>query len=124
MTLKPALLLVAASLAVAACASNDGGRGYDYGRPEPVPEGDLPPLGDMDSVDIDEAPVRGPVTGDCGMENFADLVGQPASMIDQNVLPDPHRVVPHNGVITMDYRPNRLTIRIGENGAVETVACG
>ncbi|MGE0045151.1 MAG: I78 family peptidase inhibitor [Hyphomonadaceae bacterium] len=59
----------------------------------------------------------------CGAERYQSLVGQPRASIDEGALPDPHRIVCHGCAMTMDYRPDRLTIQLGPNEIVESVRC-
>ncbi|CDS06354.1 hypothetical protein LRAMOSA08882 [Lichtheimia ramosa] len=45
-------------------------------------------------------------------------------VIREKDLPKPHRVLPPNGVMTMDYRPDRLNIFVDENRRVNNVNNG
>ena len=82
----------------------------------------LPPLGSAEDVDGGE--VRAPITGTCGMEDLQHFVGQPRVSVPARAMPDNYRVVGPNSVVTMDYRPDRLTVRVDENDVVESLACG
>ena len=70
------------------------------------------------------AEVRGPVTGECGMDGLTALRGRPAAEIDRRSLPANHRILAWDAIITMEYRADRLTIQLAEDGSVETVGCG
>lgn len=61
---------------------------------------------------------------DCPAEAYQVLVGQQASEIDEASLPVPHRIYGPGDAVTMDYRPNRLNIVVGEDGTVVEVKCG
>ncbi|RKQ95531.1 I78 family peptidase inhibitor [Maricaulis maris] len=82
----------------------------------------LPPLGSTEDVDGGE--VRAPITGTCGMENLQHFVGRPRVTVPASAMPENYRVVGPNSVVTMDYRPDRLTVRVDENDVVESLACG
>jgi hypothetical protein len=82
----------------------------------------LPPLGEAEDVGGGE--VTPPITGNCGMESLQHYVGQPRTSVPRSAMPDLYRVVGPNSPVTMDYRPNRLTIRVNDQDVVESMACG
>ena len=92
--------------------------------PEPAarPADALPPLGAAEDVDASE--VRPPITGDCGMEAVQHYVGEPRVDVPRRDMPDNYRVVGPDTPVTMDFRPDRLTIRVDENDIVVSMACG
>ena len=123
--MKTRILLL--SLLLAGCSVTGGGLGGLGGRGEaPAAGGDaapaLPPL-DM-AEDVDPAPVQPPITGSCGMEELQHYVGQPRTSVPLSAMPENFRVVGPDTVVTMDYRPDRLTVRIDENDMVIGMACG
>jgi len=61
---------------------------------------------------------------DCPAEAYQVLVGQRAGEIDRDSLPVPHRMYGPGDAVTMDYRPNRLNIVVGEDDTVIEVKCG
>ncbi|GLK53343.1 MAG: hypothetical protein CMH94_05065 [Oceanicaulis sp.] len=95
-----------------------GNPSADAGNAAPA----LPPL--EDAGDVDANPVRPPITGDCGMEDLQHFVGEPRVNVPRNAMPENYRVVGPDTPVTMDYRPDRLTIRVNENDIVESMACG
>jgi hypothetical protein len=82
----------------------------------------LPPLGDAE--DVNGSGVTPPITGNCGMERVQHYVGQPRTEVPRSAMPDNYRVVGPDDAMTMDYRPDRLTIRVDEQDVVESMACG
>jgi pectin methylesterase-like acyl-CoA thioesterase len=67
-------------------------------------------------------------TGDqmqlCAAEAYQVLVGQPVGGVHTDSLPRPHRVYGQGDPVTMDYRPDRLNIVVGDDGTVAEVKCG
>lgn len=60
----------------------------------------------------------------CGRAAFADLVGQPAPAPDDIDASGPVRIIPHDGLVTMDFLPHRLNVRLDADGTVVSVECG
>lgn len=87
-----------------------------------APASDMPAMGEVQ--DINTAHVQRPITGSCGMENFQHHVGQPRISIDSRTLPANYRVVGRYSRVTMEYIPERLTIRIADDDTVESLTCG
>lgn len=113
------LRVILLSCLVAGCALTTRG---PTSTPPSAGAGDLPPLGAAEDVEGGE--VRAPITGTCGMEDLQHFVGQPRVNVPRSAVPENYRVVGPNSVVTMDYRPDRLTIRVDENDVVESLACG
>jgi hypothetical protein len=90
--LKPVLLPVALSLALAACA--------------PVV---VVPGGDTDA---------------CGASSFQNLVGQHQSVLDGLRFSQPVRIIPEDGVVTMDYSATRLNFQLDGAGRIVRIYCG
>ena len=82
----------------------------------------MPAMGEVQ--DISTAHVQRPITGSCGMEDLQHYVGQPRIAVDARTLPDNYRVVGRYSVVTMEYLPERLTIRIADDDTVESLTCG
>lgn len=59
----------------------------------------------------------------CGRAPYEPLVGTPAADIDRDKLPAHTRVIMPGQMITMDYAPGRLNIRVGPDGRVTEVRC-
>lgn len=73
---------------------------------------------DVSQVVEDEASV------DCPAEQYQVIVGQPFAEVHVSSLPRPHRVYGESDMVTMDYRPDRMNIVVGDNGRVIEVKCG
>jgi hypothetical protein len=63
-------------------------------------------------------------TGQCAAEAYQVLIGQQIGEVHTDSLPRPHRVYSVFDMITQDYRPDRLNVVVGEDGAVVEVRCG
>ncbi|MBW7922212.1 MAG: hypothetical protein H3C51_08955 [Rubellimicrobium sp.] len=59
----------------------------------------------------------------CGAAALEHLVGQPQSVLDGMTFPDGTRILPPGAPMTMDFRPDRLNIFIGEDGLIERLQC-
>ena len=65
----------------------------------------------------------------CDVEKAQSFIGQPADdatvgKMKQATGARTARVVPPNGAVTMDFRPDRLTIATDEGGKITRVSCG
>ena len=60
----------------------------------------------------------------CGLDTYRELVGLTESMLEFVHLPEEHRVLRPETVVTTDYVPTRLNISISENRTVTQVTCG
>ncbi|WP_353173685.1 I78 family peptidase inhibitor [Paracandidimonas soli] len=60
----------------------------------------------------------------CGYSTRQTLVGLPAAEINESSLPPGTRILHPNTAATMDYRLERLNIRVNADGIVESVSCG
>ncbi len=60
----------------------------------------------------------------CPSDAYQVLVGQRIGEIDRASLPVPHRVYGRGDMVTMDYRPDRLNIVVGNDERVQEVKCG
>jgi len=64
----------------------------------------------------------------CGAEKLGAYIGQPASdeviaAITQSRGDKPMRVVTPGMAVTMDYRPDRLNVKVGEDGKISALDC-
>lgn len=108
-------LLAVTAASVAGCVS--------FGGPsEPVVADALPPLGA--AQDIGSSDVQRPITGTCGMEYLQQYVGQPRTHVDRRSMPENYRVLGPDSVTTMEYRQDRLTIRVDADDRIESMTCG
>ncbi|WP_339745797.1 I78 family peptidase inhibitor [uncultured Maricaulis sp.] len=124
--------ILLAGLILAGCAFDlSPGRQRAVPMPEPAatqpvataqPASDMPAMGEVQ--DIGTAQVQRPITGSCGMEALQHYVGQPRIAVDSRTLPDNYRVVGRYSRVTMDFIPERLTIRIADDDTVESLTCG
>ncbi len=104
-------ILLGCALPLAAC-SHDPAGGGSAGR---GPAGDLPPM---------EAP-----SGACRSEPLQAFVGKTAT---QDVLDEARRasgavharVVKPGMAVTMDFRPDRITVGVDDNNRIERINCG
>ena len=74
--------------------------------------------------DAGAGPVPAPQPQPCAAEAYQVLVGQPVGGVHTDSLPRPHRVYGQGDPVTMDYRPDRLNIVVGEDGSIIEVKCG
>lgn len=61
---------------------------------------------------------------ECAAQQFQLLLGQLRDEVDTSTLPVPYRIYGPGDAVTMDYRPDRMNVVIGDDGRVERVACG
>lgn len=59
----------------------------------------------------------------CGAENYYELLGKRASVLETIDLPSTARVLRPDDVITMDFSPDRLTIDIDRSELITSVTC-
>lgn len=59
----------------------------------------------------------------CGAENFQNLLGKRESALVGVNLPDPHRILHPEDIITLDFSPDRLTIDIDGLGLISSITC-
>jgi hypothetical protein len=52
------------------------------------------------------------------------IVGSSISLVNTSSLAETVRVLPPNGIATMDYNPARLNISTDANGIITQVSCG
>lgn len=69
------------------------------------------------------APAR-PDLNTCTSNATHDLVGTPVSLVNTSQLAATVRILPPNGVATMDYNPARLNIATDDRGIITRVSCG
>ncbi|WP_421858297.1 I78 family peptidase inhibitor [Oceanicaulis sp.] len=94
------LVVLVAGLTLTACASSPSMKNPNAGAdpmPEPQP---------------------------CAAEAYQVLVGQPVGGVHTDSLPRPYRVYGPGDAVTMDYRPDRLNIVVGDDGEIIEVKCG
>lgn len=75
-------------------------------------------------IDVSRVDEDGPNERDCPAEQYQILVGQPREEIHVSSLPYPHRVYGERDMVTMDHRPDRMNVVVGDNGRVIEVTCG
>lgn len=67
--------------------------------------------------------VEEPPRDACGAPRYEVLIGQPATVLTDMTFPAGTRIIQPGSAVTMDFRPDRLNIEIGQNQRVEKVAC-
>lgn len=70
-----------------------------------------------------DEPATMPDDDACGASALQHLVGQPQSVLDGMSFPEGTRILPPGAPMTMDFRPDRLNIFIGEDGRIERLQC-
>lgn len=59
----------------------------------------------------------------CHASQFRALMGTPASAIDRSTLPAHTRIISPGMMVTQDFSPERLNIRVGPDGKVASIQC-
>lgn len=103
-------ILLGCALPLAACSHDPAGGSAGRG-----PAGDLPPL---------EAP-----GGECRREPLQAFLGKTASkdVLDEALRASGAvraRVVKPGMAVTMDFRPDRITVAVDDNNRIERINCG
>jgi len=119
MTLRLAALCVCL-FALSACASSPGAHA-DASDPGRQPQ-DGAQTGPGAPVEAPAGPP--PEAGACAADAFQVLIGQPVGEVHQESLPMPHRIYERGDAVTLDHRPDRLNIVVGDGGTVVDVKCG
>jgi hypothetical protein len=110
--MRPSTAVIATSLcailALAACRDQ---------RPAPDPGVIIVPEAEGDAS-------RVPVPDSCGAESWTHVIGRHTDRLDIANLPSPARIIGPDSAVTMDFLPNRLNIRHGEDGIITDITCG
>lgn len=69
-------------------------------------------------------PVEDEMALTCGADQMQNLVGQPLDVLDQRVLPDPHRIIGPDMAVTMDWNPARLNVEHDAARIITQIRCG
>lgn len=72
-------------------------------------------------IAVEEEPDMKP---SCNSEEFEHLLWQPESVLETMKFGSNVRIIRPGMAVTMDFRPDRLNIGIGESGRIERVYCG
>jgi len=83
-------------------------------EPEPTPAPEVPSA----------PPLPTGVDDGCKANDNANLIGMSADQLESTLLLLPTRVIRPNGIVTQDYRPNRLNIHVDDAGTVLRLSCG
>jgi hypothetical protein len=59
----------------------------------------------------------------CHASHFRSLMGTPASAIDRSTLPAHTRIISPGMMVTQDFSPERLNIRVAPDGKVAAIQC-
>lgn len=76
----------------------------------------------MTGPDAEPGPSETPDT--CDAARFGDLIGQDVTALERRLHLGPVRVIRPGDMVTLDFRPERLNIRIDDNDVIESVECG
>lgn len=60
----------------------------------------------------------------CGADRLVALIGTAASDHDFSDPDRPHRIIPPNSAVTMDFRAERLNVDLDEAGQITRFWCG
>ena len=87
------------------------------------------PLLLMTSCAHPDKPAATPPQADCHADRVQDLVGQPRSdalgdKARQRAGARVIRWIPTGAMVTMDYRFDRLDLRLGPDGKISAITCG
>ncbi|MFZ2029448.1 MAG: I78 family peptidase inhibitor [Vitreimonas sp.] len=110
------LVLGAALLLLASCTTPDptyrdlDRMGRDYQRDT---EGTATPQNEQQATAADT----------CHASRFHALIGAPASAIDRSTLPPRTRIISPGMMVTQDFAPERLNIRVAPDGKVAAIQC-
>ncbi len=112
-------LFAATALMMTGCVTSRDGAEQSASRQQAEA---LPPM--MPVEELGSSNVRPPITGSCGMEDLQQYVGRPRTTVSVHVLSARYRILGPNTVTTMDYQPDRLTVRIDARDRIESISCG
>lgn len=73
---------------------------------------------------VAEAPLPPQLEDTCGANDFADLIGQDAAVLEKTLLLGPVRVIRPGDAVTMDFRPDRVNFKIADDETIQTIDCG
>ncbi len=60
----------------------------------------------------------------CGAAGLQGLIGQPQAVLQTMKFGVETRIIEAGMAVTLDHRPERLNILIGETGLIDGVSCG
>ncbi len=60
----------------------------------------------------------------CNSAPYREYVGQPVSVLDDLVIPDPKRIIPMGAPATMDYNPVRVNFDLDAASNITRIWCG
>ena len=70
-------------------------------------------------------PVPAPGNPDtCGASGLSELIGQDAEAVAAGLSGRPIRIIRPGDMVTMDFDPSRINVRLDENDRVDSIACG
>lgn len=83
----------------------------------------LPLLALAACVEPVATPPAEPDTDLCKASALQGLVGQSQTVLKSMLLPAGTRVIGPGDAVTMDFRPDRMNVEIGEDGRIAKIAC-
>ncbi|PYE84284.1 I78 family peptidase inhibitor [Pseudoroseicyclus aestuarii] len=60
----------------------------------------------------------------CGAAEHGDLVGQPVTALERELILGQVRIQRPGDMVTMDFQPERITFHIDEAERISRIACG
>ncbi|MEO0342602.1 MAG: hypothetical protein AAF198_04120 [Pseudomonadota bacterium] len=60
----------------------------------------------------------------CNAAAFGYVKWQPAEILADLEIPEPHRIYNRSDAITQDFRKKRLNFVVGNTGRIEVIRCG
>lgn len=82
-----------------------------------------PPLADA-PMPVEPGGGIGDTPDSCGLAQAQAFIGQPPEAVNAALFTQPVRVIRPGDLVTMDFNPERLNFRVGEDGLIESVDCG
>ncbi|KCZ48381.1 I78 family peptidase inhibitor [Hyphomonas pacifica] len=128
MKIRAILLAVSAALLLAACGGKNADPVADAPQVEQPPveavEGAPPEDAASDETVSPQMDPLDQVEDSCGMAALQAYIGQAASDIPEDELPEGARIVGPDTQVTMDYVPTRLNVLTDEDGLILSLKCG
>ncbi|RAN32086.1 I78 family peptidase inhibitor [Hyphomonas pacifica] len=128
MKIRAILLAVSAALLLAACGGENADPVADAPQVEQPPveavEGAPPEDAASDETVSPQMDPLDQVEDSCGMAALQAYIGQAASDIPEDELPEGARIVGPDTQVTMDYVPTRLNVLTDEDGLILSLKCG
>lgn len=121
--LRALLLIGAASLTLAACTQPEAQAPAPAPAVTPVPSPTVQPAPPSESAKPE------PAADECSASKLGSYMGQAAgsdtmAKIRQTIGHERIRTINPGDAVTMDFRPDRLNVEVGEDGRIKRLRCG